>query len=107
MSKGPKWRHKARKNDDKYFKAKKRRRRKKSKDINSKERRERDRQMTSEYGQIAHSMCGRKLRYDSEETATKFALLSEGYCNHRIAVYQCPFCHGWHLTSNPKNLRCV
>ena len=106
MSKGPKWRRRARKDDYKHYVSKKRSRRKKAKNINGKERRERDRLMTAAYGNVGHKMCGRKHRYDSEEMATKYALITEGYCKHTISVYKCPFCHGWHLTSEAKAPRC-
>ena len=41
--------------------------------------------------------CG-KIRYGDELTALAVLAAKAGYCGV-IAVYLCPLCDGWHLTS--------
>lgn len=59
----------------------------------------RDAEVTRKYGIEAHSACGRKRRYPSEEAALSFASRSMNvYGSPPLKVYRCPYCHGWHLT---------
>ena len=67
------------------------------------EQRLRDAEMTSKYGEKAHNMCGRKLKYNSESEALSMALcLLHKHGAAHLRAYHCPYCHGWHLTSQQK-----
>ena len=68
------------------------------------ERRLRDDIVTSKYGQKAHDMCGRKMRYVSESEALRVALISLRKNDATmLRAYRCPYCNGWHLTSKDKS----
>ena len=59
----------------------------------------RDAEVTEKYGREAHRACGRKVRYSSKEAAEAKANRSMRiYSSPPLKVYQCPYCHGWHLT---------
>lgn len=70
--------------------------------VNKEERRARDKrdaEVTSEYGERAHRMCGRKRSYatmrHAEEMAAKYTVMYN--VAHR--AYRCPICGAWHLTT--------
>jgi hypothetical protein len=46
------------------------------------------------------SACG-KVRYTSEHKAIGAAIRSSRRGGLPLRVYQCPGCHGWHLTKRP------
>ena len=79
-----------------------RKRRRKSRELQAKqyrEMRERDARVTAEYGDKAHVMCGRKLRYQSRGDAFDRASRSVMHGSAPLRAYRCPYCGGWHLTS--------
>ena len=43
--------------------------------------------------------CGKKVRYNTEETATKSAkkLFESGKSKYELEPYPCPFCTKWHI----------
>lgn len=57
--------------------------------------------VTSEFGNEAAWSCGRKARYQSEESARSNARLIGAERDVELDVYYCMICHGWHLTSHP------
>ena len=65
------------------------------------ERSKRDSMVTREYGATAHYSCGRKMRYESYDDALHQALKRLRKGAMQLRVYECPYCHGWHLTSKP------
>ena len=65
------------------------------------ERERRDAVVTREYGASAHYSCGRKMRYESYDDALHQALKRLGRGAVMLRVYECPYCHGWHLTKKP------
>lgn len=67
-----------------------------------KEQRSRDNYMTGKYGERAHNMCGKKIRYSTEDEALSRAIRSTFYGKETLRVYRCPYCHGWHLTSKER-----
>ena len=42
-----------------------------------------------------HGMCDRKMDYNTLSAANRFGT------SRNLRAYECPFCHCWHLTSNP------
>lgn len=62
------------------------------------ERLERDKWVTSEYGMRGHNSCGRKVRYETEHDAMSHATLSRLMGCMDLHAYECPYCGGWHLT---------
>lgn len=65
-----------------------------------KEQEERDARVTSEYGERAHRMCGRKLRYKTKSSALSRAAHCAVHTGYMLKTYKCPYCGGWHLTSS-------
>lgn len=63
------------------------------------ERKGRDRRVTSEYGMSAHYSCGRKARYPTKEDAIGMAAARVSRGPSFLRAYHCPYCGGWHLTS--------
>ena len=63
------------------------------------ERKRRDMTMTAEHGEKGHNVCGRKIRYESKGKALSRASQSVYHGANSLRAYQCPYCHGWHLTS--------
>lgn len=63
-----------------------------------KEREKRDSMMRSTYGNVAHWMCGAKIRYESESDALARAARSAYHGAPLLRAYKCPYCDGWHLT---------
>lgn len=59
----------------------------------------RDAMVTRTYGPSAHNSCGRKYRYDTYELALHHALRRIDNGAAQLRVYHCPYCDGWHLTS--------
>lgn len=66
------------------------------------ERKKRDKVVTSKYGMDAHSACGRKKRYETEMDAMARVNMSKLIAGVSLRAYKCPYCDGWHLTSKPK-----
>lgn len=50
-------------------------------------------------GHSVFRACTRKTRYTTFERAREVAVHVEHRENRVLAVYECPFCHGYHLTS--------
>lgn len=50
------------------------------------------------YGNNVFMACKRKTRYTTFERAREVAVHIEHKDNLVLAVYECPFCHGYHLT---------
>jgi hypothetical protein len=46
---------------------------------------------------VRKAMCTSKNRYPDQGTALRFALRATRR-QKQMRVYQCPLCHGWHLT---------
>lgn len=69
-----------------------------------KERRERKQVVAEMYGQTAARTCGSKFRYRTKQEALYFAAkrVGSGKAGY-LRVYQCPYCHGWHMTSQRRD----
>lgn len=52
----------------------------------------------SRYGYKEYRTCGRKRRFTELHSATKKAIEISRAKGISLAVYECPFCHGYHLT---------
>lgn len=65
-----------------------------------KKRRERDADVTREFGKAGHRMCGRKVRFSDEHSARSRAEYRMAMGVPMLNVYHCPYCDGWHLTSH-------
>ena len=61
---------------------------------------ERDEEVTSAYGESAHSGCGAKASYPSRRDAEVGAACAERRFNMGLRSYKCPYCGQWHLTSH-------
>jgi hypothetical protein len=48
---------------------------------------------------IRRSECGRKKRYPSEAEARATADHQARASGRELSVYECPWCRGWHLSS--------
>lgn len=66
------------------------------------ERISRDEVVTHNFGMAAHQMCGRKRRYGSEGAALVYASRCVAHGAPALRAYKCPYCDGWHLTSQPR-----
>lgn len=53
-------------------------------------------------GQFEYRSCVRKKRYPKEAKARIAAAFVSGREEKDLDVYECKFCKGWHLTSQPK-----
>ena len=49
--------------------------------------------------QRRQSECGKKKRYASEAEARTTADHQARTTGKELNVYECPWCHGWHLSS--------
>jgi hypothetical protein len=79
--------------------------RKKERKRRKKYRRKRLRRMeyvSEAFGDEAAWSCGRKARYKSEEMARSSARLMGAERGVELDTYYCKICHGWHLTSHPR-----
>ena len=47
-----------------------------------------------------YRQCAKKVRYKSQHEARVIANLAESQRGHKLRVYCCPICNGWHLTSH-------
>lgn len=45
--------------------------------------------------------CTSKNRYATRDEAMENLAWCEARGRRGLAVYRCPYCHGWHLTSHP------
>lgn len=66
------------------------------------EQQQRDEYVTEKYGERAHNMCGRKIRYRSKSSALARASRCSFLGGASLRAYNCPYCNGWHLTSSKK-----
>lgn len=68
------------------------------------ERRRRDRRATADASWQGHGSCGRKVRFDTRQSAETWAAGNRARfgpsCAGQVA-YRCELCGGWHLTSRP------
>lgn len=66
------------------------------------ERKERDRLITSRHGAQAHQSCGRKTRYQTMEAAELVAMRFSTKEAIDMRAYHCDICGGWHITHTKK-----
>lgn len=50
-------------------------------------------------GAMVYKTCKRKNRYSSEYEARRVARLRSSTSGKNLRVYECPYCHGFHMTS--------
>jgi hypothetical protein len=46
---------------------------------------------------LRRKRCEKKKRYDTQEHANNDAVALMRRVNHRLSVYKCQFCKGWHV----------
>ncbi len=49
--------------------------------------------------------CTSKRKFDSKKEAKSEAARARGSTGKRLAVYECQYCHGWHLAKKKTNAR--
>ena len=49
-----------------------------------------------------HKACSSKRRYPNQAEARHAIVACESYGRTGLCAYRCPYCHGWHLTSHPR-----